>query len=126
MPTQLTVSLRDMRFHVRVGILPHEQDVPQPLAIDLSVMVTGSDIVDYRDLYALVRAALEREPLHYLEAIASDISDAALALDRVTAVRVAIRKPHVALPGPLGEAEIVLERTRGTPSDTVRSGTSNA
>jgi hypothetical protein len=29
----------------------------------------------------------------------------------VDGVRVAVRKPHVALPGPLGYAEVVVERT---------------
>lgn len=111
-----------MRFHVRVGILPHEQDLPQPLEIDLSVTVSGSEIVDYRELYALVQEALGREPLYYLESIAREIGDAALALDRVTAVRIAIRKPNVGLPGPLGGAEIVLERSHASSVDAGTTG----
>jgi hypothetical protein len=41
-----------MRFHARVGILPHEQEIPQPLEIDLTVRLgPGPEVVDYRGLY---------------------------------------------------------------------------
>ncbi len=100
-----------MRFHVRVGILPHERDLPQPLAIDLQVAVGPGSLVDYRALHALVVRIVDGEPLEYLETIATTIGDAAIALGGVRAVRIAVRKPHVALPGPLGCAEIVYERT---------------
>ena len=45
--------------------------------------------------------------------MASAIADGALALDGVTHARVAVRKPHVMLDGPLAYAEIVVERGRG-------------
>ena len=111
----MVISLVGMRFHVRVGILPHERDHAQPLEIDL--LVTRADdaagVLDYRTLYELVAAQTKREPLDYLEEIAVAIADDALALRDVTHSRVAIRKPHVLLDGPLAYAEIVVERARG-------------
>ena len=106
-----------MRFHARVGILPHERELPQPLEVDLTVrLAPGSGpegapaIVDYRELYDRVAALIDAEPLLYLEEVADGIARAALELPGVAAARVAVRKPHVALPGPLAYAEIVVER----------------
>jgi len=111
----VVISLVGMRFHVRVGILPHERVHAQPLEIDLSVTraADAPEVLDYRALYALAAARATHEPLDYLEALASAIADDALGLDGVTHVRVAVRKPHVVLDGPLAYAEIVVERPRG-------------
>ena len=59
------------------------------------------------------RSTRAREPLEYLEEVAGAIADGALALEGVTHARVAVRKPHVMLDGPLAYAEIVVERARG-------------
>jgi 7,8-dihydroneopterin aldolase/epimerase/oxygenase len=110
----VVISLVGMRFHVRVGILPHERDLAQPLEIDLSVTraagVTG--VLDYRTLYALAAEHTSREPLDYLEDVAAAIVDGALMLEGVTHARIAVRKPQVMLDGPLSYAEIVVERAR--------------
>ena len=109
----MVISLVGMRFHVRVGILPHERDLAQPLEIDLSVTRSpeATDVLDYRTLYALAADCTNRQPLEYLEEVASAIADGALALDGVTRARVAVRKPHVALPGPVEYAEVVVEQS---------------
>ena len=44
------------------------------------------------------------------ETVAGDSADALLGLAGVASVRVAVRKPHVMLEGPLEYAEIVVER----------------
>lgn len=109
---RLSITLAGMRFNVRVGILPHEREMPQPLEIDLSVRRGGhgSGVLDYRLLYAVVRDVVEAEPLDYLETVADDIARGVMSLDDVAGVRVAVRKPHVALGGPLAHAEVVVER----------------
>lgn len=101
-----------MQFHVRVGILPHEREVPQPLELDLSVRCVhpGATTIDYRRLYALTRAVLDAEPLDYLESVGSTLATRVLELDGVASVRVAVRKPHVSLGGPLAYAEVVVEQ----------------
>jgi dihydroneopterin aldolase len=109
------ISLVGMRFHVRVGTLPHERELAQPLVIDLTVSRADDrpDILDYRALYALAAAEVAREPLEHLETLAESIAAGALALDGVLDTRVAVRKPHVPLGGPLDYAEIVVERAHG-------------
>jgi len=105
-----TITLRGMRFHVRVGILPHEQELPQPLEIDLTVWLGAGDaVVDYRGLYADAAEVVAAPPLHYLEEIADAIARRTLARPRVVRTRVAVRKPHVALEGPLDYAEVTVE-----------------
>lgn len=110
----MIISLVGMRFQVRVGILPHERVHAQPLEIDLSVTRSAEEpgLLDYRDLYALTSQRVAREPLDYLENVADSIADAAVVLPGVTHARVAVRKPHVTLDGPLAYAEVVVERAR--------------
>jgi dihydroneopterin aldolase len=110
----LAITLAGMRFHVRVGVLPHERELAQPLEVDLTARLErgATEVLDYRALYAIVRDVVADEPLDYLEAIADDVATAVMALDGVAGVRVAVRKPHVVLGGPLAYAEIVVERVR--------------
>jgi dihydroneopterin aldolase len=109
-----TVTLQGMRFHTLIGILPHEQTVPQPVEIDLTVWrehKAGSEPVDYRHLYEIAAGGLAPGHGPYLEDVAEHVAQAALGLNGVEGVRVAVRKPNVALPGPLGYAEVVVERS---------------
>src|ERR1700753_3208843 len=107
-----TVSLAGMRFHTLIGVLPHEREVPQPVEIDLSIwrdQQAAAEPVDYRQLYAIAAHGVNAGP--FLEDVADHLATQALALAGVEGVRVAVRKPHVALPGPLSYAEVVVERT---------------
>ena len=109
-----TISLQGMRFQVLIGILPHEAEIPQPVEIDLTVWRERNgpvDVVDYRRLYEIAAKGLAVGHGPYLEDVADQVARAALALSGVEGVRVAVRKPHVALPGPLDYAEVVVERT---------------
>ena len=102
-----------MRFHARIGILSHERVHPQPLEIDLAVTrPDDAPLLDYRVLYEMTAKAVAAEPLDYLEELAATVADGALALPEVRHARVAVRKPHVMLDGPLTHAEVVMERTR--------------
>jgi dihydroneopterin aldolase len=109
---RLTVALRGLRFHALVGILPHERELAQPLELDVVVRPApgATAVLDYRALYACAADAVARQPIGYLEALAADVADRVVALGNVAHVRVAVRKPHVALPGPLAHAEVALER----------------
>lgn len=111
------ITLRGMRFHVLVGVLPHEREHAQPLEVDLSVHVASGDgVLDYRHLYAAAAEVLNgtNGPVDYLEDVGARIARAVLATsERVVHARVAVRKPHVALGGPLEHVEVVVQRSRG-------------
>ena len=109
------ITLRAMRFHALVGILPHEKVNPQPIEIDLMVTVTdeGDGVVDYRRLYDAVAAIIDAGHIDFLEDVAERVASASLGVSpRVARVRVAVRKPHVALGGPLAHAEVRIDRIR--------------
>lgn len=115
MPTSRTeITLHAMRFHARIGVLPHERELSQPVEVDLTVRLRPASaeagVLDYRDLYELAAGALGGGHVSYLEDLAETIVSGALARPRVSSARVAVRKPHVALAGPLAYAEVVVER----------------
>jgi dihydroneopterin aldolase len=102
-----------MRFHALIGILEHERSVRQPIEVDLWVRAaSNAGILDYRRLYEVVERVLSAGPIDYLETAADRIIRTAFEDTRIHQARVAIRKPHVALPGPLAYAEVVVRRSR--------------
>ena len=106
------ITLHGMRFHTLIGVLPHEREHPQPLEVDLTAwVIPGGSVVDYRRLYAGVRVAMEAK-LFYLEELANSIAASALGETGVQRVRVAVRKPHAAIGGPLDFAEVTVVRVR--------------
>jgi dihydroneopterin aldolase len=113
--TIVEITLKSMRFHALVGILPSERVTPQPIEVDLTVTVAAGDsVLDYRDLYEIVSAIVKGEQIDFLEVIGERIAAAALTRSaRVRLARVAVRKPHVALGGPLDYAEVVVTRKAG-------------
>jgi dihydroneopterin aldolase len=117
--TSDVVTLKAMRFHARIGVLPHEAEIAQSIEVDASLWVrrtraplTPQNIVDYRRVYDLVADVVTHGHISFLEEVAEGIADRALELPQVERVRIAVRKPNVALPGPLAYAEVALERER--------------
>ena len=113
------VTLKGMRFHARIGVLPHEAEIAQSIEVDASLWVkrggsrpTAKDIVDYRRVYDMVADVVTTGHTAFLEEVGERIAGKALELPLVQRVRIAIRKPNVALPGPLAYAEVALERER--------------
>ncbi len=122
MSQQDSISLKGMKFHTLVGLLPHEESVPQPLELDLTVWLSlrqvgesdsPSALLDYRDLYALVARTVGTSPIKRLEALCEKIASRALELSGVQRARVAARKPHAPIEGPVDYVEVVVERTHG-------------
>jgi dihydroneopterin aldolase len=113
------ISLRGLRFHARVGILPHERELPQPIEIDVTVwprapleIPSMGRLLDYRSLYDVVAGVIGAGPIDFLEGLALAVAERTMEAGNVTRVRVAARKPHVALPGPVSHAEIVVDLSR--------------
>jgi dihydroneopterin aldolase len=108
------ITLGGMRFHALVGILEHERHTPQPIEVDLTVRVgvdSSTPVVDYRTLYSVAARALSAHT-GLLEDVAERIAAGVLSLDdRIRSTRVAVRKPQVALAGPVAFAQVAVERT---------------
>jgi 7,8-dihydroneopterin aldolase/epimerase/oxygenase len=121
MTAQDRITLKGMRFHTCVGVLPHEGHVPQPLELDLTVWLSLAEVgqtdsprslLDYRDLYAAVAETVGTSHHKLLEALCEQISKRVLAMDGVRRARIAARKPHAPINGPLDFVEVVLDRRR--------------
>ncbi len=119
MSLTFVVRLEAMRFHTRIGVLPHEAEISQPIEVDVSAWVVRDDsahgadgVLDYRRLYTVVSSIVSRGHIRYLEDLAVAIADQTLSIESVTKVLVNARKPHVALDGPLAYAQVSLERAR--------------
>ena len=62
------ITLRAMRFHALVGILPHERELAQPIEIDVTARLgDGEGIVDYRRMYEAAASVFSAGPIDYLE-----------------------------------------------------------
>ena len=116
MSDSLAITLRGLRYHVPVGILPHEREFAQPLEVDVTAWrrdpSRAGAVLDYRALHDAVATRVAAGEILYLEDFAHDVADALLALPDAARVRIAVRKPHVPLGAPLDCAEVVLERER--------------
>lgn len=114
MTNQTRITLKSMRFHALVGILPHERTTAQPIEIDLMVAVgPGDSVVDYRRLHEAAAGVVSAGHIEFLETIAERVAEAAFDTSpRVELAEVAVRKPHVALGAPLDFAEVRIDRVR--------------
>ena len=110
------VALRGLAFRTCVGILPHERVQPQRLRCDITVWrqaaAPGTDVLDYRQLHAIVASHVDTNAVEYLETAAHAIAGAVLRDATVLRVRVALQKPDVRLPHPLDAAEVVADHSR--------------
>src|SRR5437588_12557092 len=93
------VTLKGMRFHARIGVLPHEAEIAQSIEVDASLWVrrsgarpTAKDIVDYRRVYDLVAEVVTRGHTSFLEEVGERIAARALELQRVDRVRIGGRR----------------------------------
>jgi dihydroneopterin aldolase len=116
------IVLKDMAFYGHHGVLPEERQRGQVFFVDVEVECDlhpaghSDDLrhtVDYRDVYRRVQAVLLGPPKALAEALAEEVAHRLLEMDRVEAVTVEVRKPHVDLGGPVGYAAVRVHRRRG-------------
>jgi dihydroneopterin aldolase len=98
------IELRGIRAWGRHGANAGEQDVPQPLDVDLVLEADLSaarasddlaDTVDYAALHATVVRIVRTQPCRLLERLAEVILDAVMRDPRIAAARVSIAKPRL-------------------------------
>jgi dihydroneopterin aldolase len=115
------IVLSEMAFYAYHGVNPEEQTRGQVFTVDVAVEANLhraghtdeiTDSVDYRDLYARVREVMVQERYRLLEAVAEAVAHRLLEIERIEAVTVCVRKPHVNLGGSLGYAAVEITRRR--------------
>jgi dihydroneopterin aldolase len=116
------ILLSGMTFYGHHGVSAREQEEGQVFSVDVAIEATLhraghsddlADTLDYREVYSRIREVMTGERFRLLEAVAEAIAHRLLELDRVEAVTVAVRKPHVRLGGPLAYAGVEVTRRKG-------------
>ncbi|KAK1562296.1 hypothetical protein Q3G72_009647 [Acer saccharum] len=116
--------LRGLKFHGFHGVNPEERKLGQKFLIDIDawmdLRLAGktdniSDTVSYTDIYRISKEVLEGQPQNLLESVAQLIASATLAkFPQISAVRVKVGKPHVAVHGALDYLGVEIFRYRST------------
>ena len=88
------ITLRGMRFHTLVGLLPHEGKFPQPLELDVTAFLSLRRVgeadapamrLDYRTLYQTVADCVGTSHHKLLEGLCESIEVARVARQPVNA-----------------------------------------
>jgi dihydroneopterin aldolase len=116
------IHLHGMSFHGFHGVYPEEKRQGQPFVVDLVLTVDIAaaaasdrleDTVDYGAVHGICRRIVVGERYQLLEALAARLLDSVLAeCPRVIEATVTVKKPAVALGGPLDHAAVELTRRR--------------
>ena len=102
------ILLKGLAFYGHHGVSPHEKALGQRFIVDVTMecdaRVAGlsddlADAVDYVPAYEIVKAVMEGESKDLIESVAKDIAGQILETLNVSAVRVTIKKPEVAIRG---------------------------
>ncbi|CAM0911665.1 unnamed protein product [Alopecurus aequalis] len=101
--------LRGLQFHGFHGVWQEEKKLGQKFVIDVDAWMDlaaagdSDDIshtVSYTDIYRIVKGIVEGPSHNLLESVAQSIANSTLVkFPQISAVRVKIEKPHVAVQG---------------------------
>lgn len=114
MPQQFTISLRDLKFHSRIGVLEQERKVGNDFIVDLDVVFDASGFrmedlgtsVSYADLYDEVKAVMGTEWL-LLESVTRTIGDnIRKRWPMIEKINIAIIKTMAPIPGLEGNCRV--------------------
>ncbi|XP_010260477.1 PREDICTED: dihydroneopterin aldolase 2-like [Nelumbo nucifera] len=114
--------LRGLKLHGFHGVKPEERKLGQKFLVDvdawLDLREAGksdnlADSVSYTDIYRIVRDIVEGPPQNLLESVAHLIATTTLTrFPQISAVRVKVGKPHVAVQGPVDYLGVEILRYR--------------
>ncbi len=118
------ITLRNMLFVAKHGVLPHEKETAQRFEVDVDLFLDLSaagreDVlgltVNYADVYQAVSGVVSAPSCNLIEAVAERVAAAVLERARgaANAVRVRVRKPQAPIGGFLDTVEVEVWRQVG-------------
>ncbi|KAK1290598.1 Dihydroneopterin aldolase [Acorus calamus] len=120
MPVGDKLILRGLLFHGFHGVKPEEKKLGQKFFVDvdawLDLSAAGksddlSDTISYTDIYRIVREVVEGPSQNLLESVAHLIANTTLIkYPQITAIRVKVGKPHVAVHGTIDHLGVEILR----------------
>ncbi|GMJ12001.1 hypothetical protein like AT5G62980 [Hibiscus trionum] len=121
-PTGDKLVLRGLKFHGFHGVKPEEKTLGQKFVIDVDAWMdlrrAGksddlSDTLSYTTIYRIVKEVVEGQSQNLLESVAQKIASKIFTNHpQISAVRVHVKKPHVAVPGSLDYLGVEIIRYR--------------
>ncbi len=116
------IFLRGMRFMACHGVLPHEQEIPQPFEVDvelgLDLRAAGesddlSDTVDYAKVYRAVSSIMDGASKQLIESLAEEIADDLFwQFSPLRWVRVTVHKPTAPINAFFSDVGVTILRRR--------------
>jgi 7,8-dihydroneopterin aldolase/epimerase/oxygenase len=103
------------------GVFDFERRDGQPFRVDLVLGVDTraaarsddlQDTVDYGNLVAAVKQAIENDPVDLIETLAQRIADVCLADPRVAWTEVTVHKPHAPIEATFSDVALTIHRSR--------------
>lgn len=127
------ISLRNMVFAARHGVLPPEKTNPQRFEVDVDLFLDLSaagrkdalDLtVNYAEVYQAVADVVTGRSFDLVESVAEKVAEAVLACarDRAQSVRVSVRKPQAPIGGLLDTVEVEVWRRSTSGEGAYRPG----
>lgn len=110
-----TILLQNMVFYGFHGAYEYEREQGQRFYVDVEIdadlSLAGTtdnlnDTIDYTIVYSHIKEIMENHRFQLLEAVGSHIADVILETTVATKVTIRIRKPAVAIPGPLDYVQV--------------------
>jgi dihydroneopterin aldolase len=121
-----TIFIHGLLIHARHGVMEHEAEVGQRFVIDLELTTDLSesshtdklaDTVSYADVVKAATAAFAHKNYRLLERAAGAVADSILdTFPRISAVKVAVHKPHAPIAAIFHDVGVIITRTRPTSS----------
>ncbi|XP_047951333.1 dihydroneopterin aldolase 1-like isoform X2 [Salvia hispanica] len=116
--------LRGLQFHGFHGVKVEERKLGQKFLVDVDAWMdlqpagvsdTLSDTISYTAIYRIVKEVLEGSPHNLLESVTESIASKILNdHPRISAVRIVLGKPHVAVVGPVDYLGVEIIRRRNS------------
>jgi dihydroneopterin aldolase len=122
LPNVDKILLSGLKFFGKHGCHAAERELGQNFVVDIELDADLqkaaasddlNDTINYVEIYNFTKTVIEGPSAFLLEHLAGKIGDFALQSELVSAARVRIKKPHVAVGGVLDYLGVEIERKRG-------------
>lgn len=113
------ITLTGVRATGYHGVYEHERREGQEFVVDVVVRLpldrpaVSDDVTDtihYGELAERIVAAVERDPLNLIEALAERIAHEVLSYPLVASTTVTVHKPHAPIPVPFEDVAVTIHR----------------
>jgi len=115
------ILMQNMMFYGFHGVYEYEREQGQRFYVDAEIWADLSlagvtdnvmDTIDYTVVYSHIKEIMENHRFQLLEALSAHIAEAILQTTVAREVTIRVRKPAVAIPGPLDYVQVETIRSK--------------